>query len=158
MLVGGGAACCGALRAALGIAEHCHFLGHRRDVAAILARARIAVSPSHAEGSRTRSWRRWPRGCPSSRPRSEARRRSSATARTASSSLRARPRRAPRLLELLDDAPLCARMGARGRRIVEREFSVEQMRASYDALYEDRTGLDLPALVHGVEPRGAHLS
>ena len=65
---------------------------------------------------------------------------------------------ARRLLELLDDAPLRARMGARGRAIVEREFSLEQMRASYDALYEDLTGLDVPRLVYGVEPpRGAHL-
>ena len=65
---------------------------------------------------------------------------------------------ARRILELLDDAPLCSRMGASGRRIVEREFSIDAMRSSYDALYEDLTGLDLPRLVYGVVPReGAQL-
>lgn len=40
-------------------------------------------------------------------------------------------------------------MGERGRRIVEREFSVQQMRASYDALYEDLTGLEVPRILYG---------
>ena len=144
----------------LGIAEHCHFLGHRRDVAAVLARARIAVSPSHAEGISNAILEAMAARLPIV-----------ATAvggtpeivRDGENGFLVPPGApaalAPRLLELLDDAPLCARMGARGRRIVEREFSVEQMRASYDALYEDLTGLDVPALVHGVEPQErAHLS
>jgi glycosyltransferase involved in cell wall biosynthesis len=144
----------------LGIVEHCHFLGHRRDVAAVLARARIAVSPSHAEGISNAILEAMAARLPIV-----------ATAvggtpeivRDGENGFLVPPGApaalAPRLLELLDDAPLCARMGARGRRIVEREFSVEQMRASYDALYEDLTGLDLPALVHGVEPQErAHLS
>jgi hypothetical protein len=40
-------------------------------------------------------------------------------------------------------------MGERGRRTVEREFGVEQMRRSYDALYEDLTGLKVPRVMYG---------
>ena len=37
---------------------------------------------------------------------------------------------ARRMVDLLEDEPLCRRMGAAGRRIVEREFALAQMRAS----------------------------
>jgi hypothetical protein len=40
-------------------------------------------------------------------------------------------------------------MGERGRRAVEREFGVAQMRTSYDALYEDLTGLKVPRIMYG---------
>jgi glycosyltransferase involved in cell wall biosynthesis len=134
----------------LGIAEHCHFLGHRRDVAAILARARLAVSASHAEGISNAILEAMAARLPVV-----------ATAVGGSPEIVREgedgflvPPGAPaalarRILELLDDAPLRARLGARGRAIVEREFSLEQMRASYDALYEDLTGLDVPRLVYG---------
>ncbi len=143
----------------LGIAEHCHFLGHRRDVAAILARARIAVSASHAEGISNAILEAMVARLPVV-----------ATAvggtpeivRDGETGFLVPPGApaalARRILELLDDAPLCSRMGASGRRIVEREFSIDAMRSSYDALYEDLTGLDLPRLVYGVVPReGAQL-
>ncbi len=138
----------------LGIAEHCQFLGHRRDVAAILARARVAVSPSHAEGISNAILEAMAARLPVV-----------ATAvggtpeivRDGDNGFLVPPGApaalAPRILELLDDPPLRARMGARGRKIVEREFSLEQMRAGYDALYEDLSGLDLPALVHGAAPQ-----
>lgn len=143
----------------LGIAGHCHFLGHRRDVAAILARARVAVSASHAEGISNAILEAMVARLPVV-----------ATAvggtpeivRDGENGFLVPPGApaalARRILEVLDDAPLGSRMGARGRRIVEREFSIDAMRASYDALYEDLTGLDLPRLVYGVAPReGAQL-
>jgi glycosyltransferase involved in cell wall biosynthesis len=143
----------------LGIAEHCHFLGHRRDVAAILSRARIAVSASHAEGISNAILEAMVARLPVV-----------ATAvggtpeivRDGETGFLVPPGApaalARRILELLEDAPLCSRMGSRGRRIVEREFSIDAMRASYDALYEDLTGLDLPRLVYGVAPpEGAQL-
>ena len=54
-----------------------------------------------------------------------------------------------RILDLLASAQLRRRMGEKGRAIAEREFGVAQMRASYDALYEDLTGLKLPRIAHG---------
>ena len=53
------------------------------------------------------------------------------------------------LLELLGSAARRRRVGERGRRIVEREFGIEQMRRSYDALYEDLTGLKVPRVMFG---------
>jgi L-malate glycosyltransferase len=143
----------------LGIAEHCQFLGHRRDVAAILARAQLAVSASHAEGISNALLEAMAARLPVV-----------ATAvggtpeivRDGENGLLVPPGApaalARRILELLEDAPLRSRMGARGRRIVEREFSIDAMRASYDALYEDLTGLRLPPLVYGAAPQqGAQL-
>jgi glycosyltransferase involved in cell wall biosynthesis len=54
------------------------------------------------------------------------------------------------ILDLLEDAELRRRLGAEGRRIVEREFSLAQMRTSYDALYDELTGLALPRVAYGV--------
>jgi glycosyltransferase involved in cell wall biosynthesis len=56
---------------------------------------------------------------------------------------------ARRILDLLGSAQLRRHMGEKGRRIVEREFAVAQMRASYDALYEGLTGLKLPRIAYG---------
>jgi glycosyltransferase involved in cell wall biosynthesis len=56
---------------------------------------------------------------------------------------------ARRLVDLLGNAARRRRMGERGRRTVEREFGVEQMRRSYDALYEDLTGLKVPRVMYG---------
>jgi glycosyltransferase involved in cell wall biosynthesis len=56
---------------------------------------------------------------------------------------------ARRIGELLRDAGLRCEMGGRGREIVEREFDLEQMRLSYDALYQDLTAIKIPRLVHG---------
>ncbi len=51
--------------------------------------------------------------------------------------------------DLLANAQLRRRMGEKGRKIVEAEFGVGQMRTSYDALYEDLTGLKVPRIMYG---------
>ncbi|WP_242335847.1 MULTISPECIES: glycosyltransferase [unclassified Anaeromyxobacter] len=138
----------------LGVAEHCHFLGHRRDVASLLARAEVAVSPSYAEGISNALLEAMAARLPvvatsvGGTPELVHEGEEGFLVPPGAPAVLAR-----RLLELLDDAPLRRRMGERGRRRVEREFSVEQMRASYDALYEDLTGLDVPRLVYGAVRR-----
>ncbi len=134
----------------LGIADRCHFVGHRFDVPAIVARAAISASPSHAEGISNAILEAMVLRLPVV-----------ATAVGGSPELVREgvngflvPPGAPaalarRVLDLLANAQLRERMGERGRRIAEREFGVAQMRASYDALYEDLTGLKLPRIVHG---------
>jgi glycosyltransferase involved in cell wall biosynthesis len=54
-----------------------------------------------------------------------------------------------RILDLLASPQARRRMGERGRRIVATEFGVDQMRASYDALYEELTGLKVPRIMYG---------
>lgn len=134
----------------LGIAERCHFVGHRLDGPALLARAAIGVSASYAEGISNAILEAMAARLPVV-----------ATAVGGSPELVRDgangflvPPGAPaamtrRLLDLLASAPLRKRMGERGRRIVEREFSVEQMRASYDALYEDLVGLETSRATYG---------
>jgi L-malate glycosyltransferase len=56
---------------------------------------------------------------------------------------------ARRILDLLRDASLRRKMGERGRKIVEREFSLDGMRLSYDALYRDLTSTRAPRIVYG---------
>ena len=134
----------------LGIADRCHFLGQRRDGPALLARAAAAVSPSYAEGI--------------SNAILEAmalRRPVVATAVGGTPEIVREgqdgflvPPGAPaalarRMLELLDDADLRRRMGERGRRIVEREFGLDQMRTGYDALYQELTADPAPAIAAG---------
>ncbi len=134
----------------LGIAERCHFLGHRLDGPAILARATIAVSASHAEGISNAILEGMAARLPVV-----------ATAVGGSPELVRDgvngylvPPGAPaplarRLVDLLASVPRRKRMGEKGRRLVEREFAVEQMRRSYDALYEDLTGLKVPRVMYG---------
>ena len=134
----------------LGLADRCHFVGHRLDAPAILARAAVGVSASYAEGISNAILEAMAARLPVV-----------ATAVGGSPELVREgwngflvPPGAPaalarRLLDLLANAPLRRRMGERGRRIVEREFSAEQMRASYDALYEDLTGLAVPRIMYG---------
>jgi glycosyltransferase involved in cell wall biosynthesis len=134
----------------LGIATRTHFLGHRLDGPALLARAQVAVSASHAEGISNAILEAM--GC---------RLPVVATAVGGSPELvrdgwngflvppGAPAALARRLVDLLRDPALRARMGERGRALVEREFDLDQMRLSYDALYQDLTGLRIPRLVHG---------
>lgn len=134
----------------LGIADRCHFLGQRRDGPAILARAVAAVSPSYAEGI--------------SNAILEAmalRRPVVATAVGGTPEIvrdghdgflvppGAPAALARRMLDLLADAALRRRMGERARRIVEREFGLDQMRAAYDALYQELTADPAPCIVAG---------
>jgi glycosyltransferase involved in cell wall biosynthesis len=134
----------------LGIADRCHFLGHRLDGPAILSRAAVAVSSSHAEGISNAILEGMAARLPVV-----------ATAVGGSPELVRDgvsgylvPPGAPaplarRLVDLLASAPRRRRMGEAGRRIVEREFGVDQMRRSYDALYEDLTGLKVPRVMYG---------
>jgi glycosyltransferase involved in cell wall biosynthesis len=125
----------------LGVAGHCHFLGHRRDVAAIVARSLAVISASHAEGI--------------SNAILEAlalRRPVLATAVGGSPEVvrdgengflvppGAPAAMARRMRDLLDDAALRGRLGERGRALVEAEFGLDQMRLSYDALYRALLG------------------
>jgi glycosyltransferase involved in cell wall biosynthesis len=134
----------------LGITSRCHFLGQRRDGGSILSRALLSVSSSHAEGI--------------SNAILEAmalRRPVVATAVGGTPEIVREgvngylvPPGAPaalarRILDLLADPALRARMGEEGRAIVEREFSLDQMRTSYDALYEDLAGLKVPRVMYG---------
>jgi glycosyltransferase involved in cell wall biosynthesis len=134
----------------LGIAERCHFLGHRLDGPAILARASIAVSSSYAEGISNAILEGMAARLPVV-----------ATAVGGSPELvrddvtgylvppGAPAALARRLLDLLASASRRRRMGERGRRVVEREFGLREMRRSYDALYEDLTDLKVPRVMYG---------
>jgi glycosyltransferase involved in cell wall biosynthesis len=134
----------------LGIAGRTHFLGHRLEAPAVLARAAVLVSASHAEGISNAILEGMAARLPVV-----------ATAVGGSPELvrdgwngflvppGAPAALARRIGELLRDAGLRREMGGRGREIVEREFDLEQMRLSYDALYQDLTAIKIPRLVHG---------
>jgi glycosyltransferase involved in cell wall biosynthesis len=120
----------------LGLTAHVRFLGHRLDVPALLARAAVSVSSSHAEGISNAVLE----GMASRKP-------VVATAVGGNPELVREgvtgfvvPPGAPaalaaRLADALADEAAARRMGDAGRAVVEREFSVEQMKLSYDALY-----------------------
>jgi glycosyltransferase involved in cell wall biosynthesis len=134
----------------LGIRERCHFLGFRRDGPAILARAALSVSASYAEGISNAILEAMAMRLPVV-----------ATAVGGTPEIVREganghlvPPGAPaalarRILDLLERPAARRRMGERGRRIVEREFSVGQMRLGYDALYEDLCALKMPRVVYG---------
>lgn len=134
----------------LGIADRCHFLGQRRDGPAILARAAAGVSASHAEGISNAILEAMALRLPVV-----------ATAVGGTPEIVREghdgflvPPGAPaalarRMLDLLGDAALRRRLGERGRRIVEREFGLAQMRMGYDALYQELTADPMPRLVAG---------
>lgn len=135
----------------LGIAGSCHFLGHRHDVPSILARASIAVSPSHAEGISNSILEEMALRLPVV-----------ATAVGGTPELvrdgvngflvppGAPAALAGRIGDLLAAPRLRRRMGERGRKIVERDFGLARMRASYDALYEELVGPRLAGIAYGI--------
>jgi glycosyltransferase involved in cell wall biosynthesis len=134
----------------LGIAGYCHFLGHRRDGPAILARAAVSVSASHAEGISNAILE----GMATRRP-------TVATAVGGSVELVREgqngflvPPGAPaalagRIVDVLRSPEAARRMGERGREIVAREFSLAQMRAAYAALYDELTEASVPRVRAG---------
>jgi glycosyltransferase involved in cell wall biosynthesis len=134
----------------LGIADRCHFVGHRLDAPAILARAAIGVSSSYAEGISNAILEAMAARLPMV-----------ATAAGGTPELvrdgvngylvppGAPAAMARGILELLARPQLRRRMGERGRRVVERDFGVAQMRTSYDALYQELTGLKVPRIMYG---------
>jgi L-malate glycosyltransferase len=136
----------------LGIAARVHFLGFRLDAPAVVARADLAVSSSHAEGISNAILEAMALRLPVV-----------ATAVGGSPELVREgvngwlvPPGAPGAMAraisdaLATPAALRRRMGHRARRIVEREFDVRQMRIGYDALYDDLAGWRVPRLAYGI--------
>jgi glycosyltransferase involved in cell wall biosynthesis len=120
----------------LGITAGVQFLGHRLDAPALLARATVVVSSSYAEGISNAVLE----GMASRRPLvATAVGGNPELVRDGTTGWLVAPgapaQLAARVVELLGDRDAARRMGEAGRRLVEREFSVEQMRLSYDALY-----------------------
>jgi glycosyltransferase involved in cell wall biosynthesis len=127
--------------AQLGIAAQCRFLGHRRDVSALLARSRCAVSASYAEGISNAVLEAMAARLP-----------------VVGTAVGGTPEMikdgvqgflvppgapavlAERIADVLRDPAMGARMGQAGRATVEREFGLDQMRLAYDALYEELAG------------------
>jgi glycosyltransferase involved in cell wall biosynthesis len=134
----------------LGVAGRVHFLGFRRDVPALLARAALSVSASHAEGlsnaileamaSRVPVVATAVGGTPE-------------LVRDGVNGLLVPPGSpgplARKMSDVLADRTRARRMGERGRRVVEREFDLAQMRLGYDALYEELAAFRLPRVVAG---------
>jgi glycosyltransferase involved in cell wall biosynthesis len=135
----------------LGIAERCHFLGHRRDGPSILARGCAGVSASYAEGISNAILEAMAMRLPVV---STAVGGSPEIVRDGENGFLVPPGApaalARRMLDLLRDERLRRRLGARGRRLVERVVNVEQMRLSYDALYGDLTGTKTPRIAYGI--------
>jgi glycosyltransferase involved in cell wall biosynthesis len=135
----------------LGVAERVHFLGFRRDVPALLARAVLSVSASHAEGLSNAILEAMASRLPVV-----------ATAvggtpelvRDGVTGLLAPPGSpgalSRRMIEALADPARARRMGERGRRLVEREFDLAQMRLGYDALYDELAAFRVPRVVAGM--------
>ncbi|GAO02352.1 glycosyltransferase [Anaeromyxobacter sp. PSR-1] len=135
----------------LGIADRCHFLGHRLDAPALLARAVAGVSASYAEGISNAILESMAMRLPVVATRVGG---TPEVVREGQNGFLVPPGApaalARRLLDLLRDPALRRRMGERGRRIVEEEFGLAQMRLSYDALYHDLTEDPTPRIVAGV--------
>jgi len=134
----------------LGIADRVHFLGHRRDVPAILARAVAGVSASHAEGISNAILEAMAMRLPvvatavGGTPEIVREGQSGFLVPPGAPAALAR-----RMVDLLEREALRRRMGAAGRRIVEKEFGVAQMRLSYEALYHELTEPRTPRIVSG---------
>ncbi|HYD41171.1 MAG TPA: glycosyltransferase [Anaeromyxobacter sp.] len=134
----------------LGLADKVHFLGHRRDVPAILARAVAGISSSHAEGISNAILEAMAMRLPVV-----------ATAVGGTPEIvkdgetgflvppGAPAALARRMVDLLEDEALRRRLGDAARGLVEREFGLGQMRLSYDALYHDLTEPKVPRIVTG---------
>jgi glycosyltransferase involved in cell wall biosynthesis len=134
----------------LGISARCHFLGHRRDAPSLLARAAASVSSSHAEGISNAILE----GMATRRPViATAVGGSPEVVRDGVNGFLVPPGSPPalarRMLDLLADPALRHRFGEQGRGIVEREFSIAQMRNGYDALYQELSAPPAPPIAAG---------
>jgi glycosyltransferase involved in cell wall biosynthesis len=124
------------LASSLGITPSVHFLGHRPDVPAVLERAHIGVLCSHAEGLSNaiiESMAAWlPMVVTDAGGNREL-------VRDGDSGfvvpVRSPAQLAAKLGMLVESEPLRARMGAAGRRFVERELGVDKLIARHDTLY-----------------------
>ncbi|ACG73950.1 glycosyl transferase group 1 [Anaeromyxobacter sp. K] len=135
----------------LGISDRCHFLGHRLDAPALLAQAVAGVSASYAEGISNAILESMAMRLPVVATRVGG---TPEVVREGQNGFLVPPGApaalARRILDLLRDPALRRRMGERGRRIVEEEFGLAQMRLSYDALYQDLTEDASPRIVAGL--------
>ncbi|HET7755072.1 MAG TPA: glycosyltransferase [Anaeromyxobacteraceae bacterium] len=120
----------------LDIRDAVHFLGHRTDVPALMSRATLSVSASYAEGISNAIME----GMAARRP-------VVGTAVGGTPELvregvtgwlvppGAPAHMARRIVDVLRDPEAGRRMGEAGRKLVATEFTVEQMKLSYEALY-----------------------
>ncbi|ACL66157.1 glycosyl transferase group 1 [Anaeromyxobacter dehalogenans 2CP-1] len=135
----------------LGISDRCYFLGHRLDAPALLAQAVAGVSASYAEGISNAILESMAMRLPVVATRVGG---TPEVVREGQNGFLVPPGApaalARRILDLLRDPALRRRMGERGRRIVEEEFGLAQMRLSYDALYQELTEDPSPRIVAGL--------
>jgi glycosyltransferase involved in cell wall biosynthesis len=122
--------------AALGVSERAHFLGHRLDIPAVLARAAVGISCSSAEGLSNAIMESMAARLPVV-----------ATAVGGSPELvedrvtgRLVPPAAPASLaealgELIASERIARQMGSAGREVIARRFSLERMVEGHDAVY-----------------------
>ncbi len=135
----------------LGVAERVHFLGFRRDVPALLARAALSVSASHAEGLSNAILEAMASRLPvvgtavGGTPELVRDGVNGFLVPPGSPGALAR-----RMSDALADRTRARRMGERGRRAVEREFDLAQMRLGYDALYDELASFRVPRVVAGM--------
>lgn len=127
-----------ALARRLGLAGRVDFAGQRRDVPALLARAAVVVSASHAEGLSNAVLE----GMAARRPVvATAVGGTPEVVRDGETGCLVPPRApaalAARVVGLLRDPGLSRRLGEAGRAAVERACSVERMERAFDALYQE---------------------
>jgi glycosyltransferase involved in cell wall biosynthesis len=125
----------------LHLGRHVRFLGEVRDVAGLLARARLFVLPSLTEGLSLTLLEAMARGLPVVATRVGGNPEVVAEGQTGLLVPPGAPDQlAECMLRLWDDAEAGARLGAAGRRRVERHFDVRRMVAAYEAMYRDIEG------------------
>jgi glycosyltransferase involved in cell wall biosynthesis len=135
----------------LGLADKVHFLGHRRDVPAILAGAVAGISSSHAEGISNAILEAMAMRLPVVATAVGGTPEIVKDGETGFLVPPGAPAALARgMVDVLEDQARRRRMGEAGRRLVEREFGLGQMRLSYDALYDDLTAAKEPRIVVGV--------
>jgi glycosyltransferase involved in cell wall biosynthesis len=139
------------LAGALGVAPRVHFLGFRRDGPALLARAALAVSASHAEGISNAILEAMAARLPVVATAVGG---TPEVVRDGVTGFLAPPGSpgalARRMEDALADPARARRLGERGRRVVQREFDVGQMRLGYDALYDELAAFRVPRVRAGM--------
>ncbi|MBS2026521.1 MAG: glycosyltransferase [Deltaproteobacteria bacterium] len=127
-----------ALATQLGIGGRVHFLGHRRDVAAILRRAYAGVLCSHAEGLSNALIEYLAAGLPTVASDVGGSGELVADGERGLLVPAANPTALAHAMERLLERPELARgFGGAGRAFVERELTVEQLVARHDAFYRE---------------------